>query len=89
MNLASNVIAAMIGILIAVLLSSGCAGVEPGQYPNFWTQKVAFTGWGFTMATAYGPFNIGYLTWARNVENPPKPSQPGDVIGILPRATVP
>lgn len=64
---------------------SGCNAYDRTQI-GFWDQRVAFTGWGFTMATEFGPFNIGYLQWNRNVE-PLKPASPSDV--ILPRATIP
>jgi hypothetical protein len=43
---------------------------------GFWDQQVAFTGWGFTMATPYGPFNLGYLQWQRNLEKNLIPDKP-------------
>src|SRR5678809_55876 len=69
-------------ILLTLLLSGGCtygsyserypfqSGFDGGVSPSFWTQKVLITGWGFTMATPYGPFNIGYLQWQRNIDQP-------------------
>jgi hypothetical protein len=43
------------------------------------------TGWGFSMMTMYGPFNIGYLQYNRNIDQPFKPASPVDVI----KASVP
>jgi len=74
--------------IVMILGLMGC-GSEPGPYPNLWTQKVAVSGWGFTMATAYGPFNIGYLSWQRNLDQPMAPAKPGDLIGVVSRATIP
>ena len=76
---------------LAFLLSLewGCAGLTPGEYQDFWDQRVAITAWGFTMATMYGPFNIGYLNWQRNLEKPGPVSQPGEVIPLVPKATIP
>ena len=71
--------------LVGSLALSGCAGFAPGKNADYWDQKVSVTGWGFSMMTMYGPFNIGYLQYSRNVEQPFKPASPADVI----RATVP
>lgn len=63
--------------LILLLMLSGCAGMEPGQYPNFWTQHVQFTAWGIYYLSPYGPVGLGYANWTRNVE--PKPAPPPGV----------
>ena len=56
----------IVAVLIALLLSlSGCS--SPAGQPSFWTQCVKANGYGFTMATEFGPFNLGYLAWERNV----------------------
>jgi hypothetical protein len=61
------------------------SGFDGGVSPSFWTQKVLITGWGFTMATPYGPFNIGYLQWQRNIDQPKEPAKPTDAIAVVPR----
>lgn len=43
------------------LLLAGCADSP------FWNQCVKLNAYGFTMATAYGPFNLGYAYYERNV----------------------
>ena len=76
-------------VLLCLFFTVGCTTElhYPRSQIGFWDQRVTFTGWGFTMATPYGPFNIGYLSWSRNIEKPLKPDQPSDVLG--PRASVP
>lgn len=59
------------------------SGFDGGVSPSFWTQKVLITGWGFTMATPYGPFNIGYLQWQRNIDPPKTPAEPASVSGLI------
>jgi hypothetical protein len=60
--------------------ASGCARLHYDRSQiGFWDQKVTFGGWGFSMITPYGPFNIGYLSWQRNVDQPQEPAKPSDV----------
>lgn len=75
--------------LLAFYLSiTGCNAYDRTKV-GFWDQRVAFTAWGFTMATEFGPFNIGYLQWNRNV-TPLTPASPADVLSPLkPKATIP
>lgn len=80
------VLAFALGVMLSL---NACSLHYPRDQIGFWDQSVTFTGWGFTMATAYGPFNIGYLSWQRNVEKPQAPANPGDVITILPFSTKP
>jgi hypothetical protein len=54
-------------ISLALLLLTGCAGMEPSPYPNFWTQCVKADAWGVSMISPYGPINMGRITWERNV----------------------
>jgi len=54
--------------LFLFLLLMGCSGTTPGQYANFWTQCIKFNGIGISGLTAYGPWNVGYITYERNVE---------------------
>ena len=68
------------GLLVGLLFLSGCAGFAPGKNADYWDQKVSVTGWGFSMMTMYGPFNIGYLQYSRNVDNPLTPASPSDVL---------
>lgn len=59
-----------ISIALIVFFLAGCgldSGFAPSEYRNFWSQCTKFDGWGFTMASPYGPMNIGKLTWERNV----------------------
>ena len=57
--------------MLMLILFSGCAGFTPSaDEATFWTQKVTVSAWGFSMVTPYGPFNLGYLSWQRNVDNP-------------------
>ncbi len=65
-------------VLLAGLIA-GCA-TAPG-YASFWNECVKANAWGFTMGTPYGPINVGYLTWERNVDckkdiEPTKPTLP-------------
>ena len=82
----TDIFAAM-ALAVGLSLNWGCAGFTPGDHPNFWTQCVKMDGYGFTMATAYGPFNLGKLTWERNVacEKDVKQQRPL----IPPMATIP
>jgi hypothetical protein len=57
-------------------------GLEATENIGFWDQKVIVTAWGFTMITAYGPFNIGYLQWQRNIEQPKDPAEPSPFLHI-------
>lgn len=61
------------------LFLSGCAGLEPGVNPNFWTQCVKFQAWGVSAVTTWGPVNLGWTQYERNVacEKEQKVSQPG------------
>ena len=54
---------------------TGCAGFTPGPYPNFWSECVKLNGWGVSWISPYGPLNVGYVTWERNVECPKDISQ--------------
>jgi len=56
---------------LAMLLLTGCAGMEPGQYSNFWTQCVKTQAYGITYYSTYGPVNLGYITWERNLQCKP------------------
>ncbi len=74
-------------LIVSLLLLSGCAGFTPGPEANFWTQCLKISGYGFTMGTAYGPFNLGVLTYERNVEcksdiTPPNVIMPGTIKGL-------
>jgi hypothetical protein len=85
-------LAIAIAAMMVMLVLAGCgAGAEPSPYPSIWTQKVALSGWGFTMATAYGPFNLGYLSWQRNLDQPLPVAQPPAMLpsAFMPRATIP
>jgi hypothetical protein len=66
--------------LIAVFACVGCASHYSRDQIGFWDQEVTFTGWGFTMATPYGPFNFGYLQWQRNIEKNLTPAKPSDAL---------
>jgi len=69
-------------VLLMLYFTVGCSTElhYPRSQIGFWDQRVTFTGWGFTMATPYGPFNLGYLSWSRNVDNPPEPANPADLL---------
>lgn len=54
-------------LMLFVLFAQGCNGFKPGSNPNFWTQCVKIDGWGFSGVTAYGPWNLGKVTYERNV----------------------
>ena len=73
----------VLALFLALLLSaSGCMSYPRGEI-GFWDQQVGVTAWGFTMATPYGPFNIGYLQWQRNLEENLKPAKPSDAGKLL------
>lgn len=57
----------MLAALLAVLAMMGCGGMTPGPDKDFWDQCIKFDGYGFSMLTQYGPFNLGKVTWERNV----------------------
>ena len=50
---------------VLLLSLDGCA--TPKDQASFWTECVKANGYGFSMVTPYGPFNLGYITWERNV----------------------
>jgi len=53
--------------LLAMFVFGGCTLHYERDQIGFWDQCIKINGYGFTMATAYGPFNLGYLTYERNV----------------------
>jgi hypothetical protein len=55
----------MVGFTTLVFVISSCA--TPAGQSSLWTECVKANGYGFSMVTPYGPFNLGYLTWERNV----------------------
>jgi hypothetical protein len=59
------------GVLVALLamtVFSGCSlHYDKEKNIGFWQQCIKVNSYGLTMATAYGPFNLGYLTYERNV----------------------
>lgn len=61
-------------LAVTMLLFCSCAAYPRDQI-GFWDQHVAFTGWGITFATEFGPLNLGYLQWQRNMTElePAKP----------------
>jgi len=62
------------GLMLALFLASSC-GVPIGKSgKGFWDQHVSATAWGVSMMTMYGPINIGYIQWNRNVQ--PEPASP-------------
>jgi len=81
--------------LIVLLTLGGCIHY-PRTEIGFWDQHVLTTIWGFGWVTPYGPINIGYMTWERNIENPIPPVPPSLPIvpgaltlPVTPKATVP
>lgn len=57
------------------MVLNSCAGMTPDKdAKTFWNQKVTVEAYGFSMVTPYGPFNLGYMSWQRNVDEPQKPS---------------
>jgi hypothetical protein len=71
-------------MVASLLIMGGCAGFTPTKdTKTFWDQQVATTAWGFTMMTPYGPFNLGYLSWQRNIEKPQPLEAPGSVLERL------
>ena len=50
-----------LALLAASLLLAGCS-----ESP-FWHQCIKANAYGFSMFTAYGPFNLGYVYYERNV----------------------
>jgi hypothetical protein len=74
-----QVIAAMVAALLA--MGSGCATKK--EENGFWNQRVHADAWGFTMVTPYGPFNLGYMKWQRNVNDEQEPAKPSDAAGLI------
>jgi hypothetical protein len=62
-----DVLLLIAGALVFAMLLSGCSLNYSRDQIGFWDQCIKANGYGFTMATAYGPFNLGYLTYERNV----------------------
>jgi hypothetical protein len=63
------------GLVLLVLCSTfGCS--YPRSEIGFWDQEVTFTAYGITWATAYGPFNLGYIQWQRNLDKNLTPDKP-------------
>lgn len=61
-------------ITLSLFFLCGCsAGFEPGQYRDFWDQRVQVTAWGIYYISPYGPVGLGYVNWTRNVEPNPAP----------------
>lgn len=50
-----------VALLLVSLALAGCA-TSP-----FWQQCIKANAYGFSMFTAYGPFNLGYVFYERNV----------------------
>ncbi len=69
-------------VLLMLYFTVGCSTElhYPRSQIGFWDQRVTFTGWGLTAATPYGPFNLGYLSWSRNIDKPHKPANPVDLL---------
>ena len=51
---------------LTLLMLCSCAGFTPGQYADFWDQRVSVTAWGIYYVSPYGPVGVGYAEWARN-----------------------
>lgn len=54
-------------LVLILTVFSGCAGFEPGIYPNLWTQCTRMEAYGLSGVTMYGPIILGYVKWERNI----------------------
>lgn len=54
-------------LLLFLLALPGCALHYDRSAIGFWDQCVKADGWGISAFTPWGPFNMGRLTWHRNV----------------------
>lgn len=54
-------------IFLILLILQGCSLHYDRSQIGFWDQCVKADGWGVTGFTVWGSFNMGRLTWERNV----------------------
>lgn len=79
MSKAESVVWTAVALVLAMFLASSCTLSYPRDEVGFWQQHVSMSAWGVTMMTMYGPITIGYLSWNRNIAQPPTPANPPTV----------
>lgn len=55
--------------IIGALMLSGCSTFDPYSRDQlgFWSQCIEADAWGLSGVTQFGPWNVGAITWKRNV----------------------
>jgi hypothetical protein len=61
------IVAAILAVLLAL---SGCTVLDPydRELVGFWDQCVQVDAYGATGFTQFGPWNLGMISWKRNVD---------------------